>query len=141
MNNKPDIKSFIITSLFNTKSYYVYENKETNQLFKEEKAFKARLIKEIILLFFPVIVSIIDLLAAKAGMTQVLDNKSTFLLLLFGFFPIILYILHALRYKRVKFVEIKSIREAEDTRIRIIEILIFLIYIGEMYEVAYLGVF
>jgi len=138
MYNKPDRKNFIITSLLGSKSEYVFRNAEHSKLFKEEKAFGKRLIKEILLLIFPIVLLFINFLIRVVGFEIPLDNKLYIYRILFGVFPIFLVLTHILRFKRVKFVEIKDAKEGKGTRIRIVEFVLFFIYAFESIYVIYL---
>jgi len=111
-----------------SKSHYVYRNEEYNRLFKEKNAFLKRLIKEIIILAYPIILIYIDPIIEKLGLNLLLFQKLSFYLLSFIVFPLVLLAIHILRFKRVKFIEIEDVAEAKDTRIRTIEIVFIFIY-------------
>lgn len=132
MHNKPSYKTFIKSTIFNKKCYFVY--KENNKLYKEVGAFKARLKKEIILVVIPLLILLVNYLIHNFTWYKEVNGMEFINYIIMIVIPFILVFLYLKRYDKVEFEEIQDATEAKDTKIRFIEIFLGVLY---MYEVLY----
>jgi len=138
MKSKPSFKEYAKSYVLNTEWYFDYKDKDNNRLFKEVGAFKARIIKEIILILLPVLILGFNYIAYNSVWYDSIKRWNVIWFAIMAILPFIMLALHIFRYEKVKFVEIRDIDDAKDANYKIIEVLLGLIYIIEINYVTYL---
>jgi len=129
MNKKPDFLSFVWNNVMWIKKYFIYYNRSTGKMYKELNAYRNRKI----MLFVLCVVPFINLL-----LFEILFSKgewNDWLLNLDFLYVIVCYVMFILRYKKVQFVEINKREDAEDTKIRVLEIFLVILFLSNFFFV------